>query len=188
MRKPPSGASSIAGPRGSAASATIHGRSIAARRRRPAIFRAWLSRSRRHCRRAASSDCFRNREDRGERCHHRLRLRQPSLGGEGVRTRHPEQPRSAEDHGDARPRSRVPRRSHRAARRRRLRRLPSRPRFARRHAGGDDGSGARQGAAVLRHLRRHAADGDARQGACHHRRLQLGRRRRREESRRAKRT
>ena len=32
----------------------------------------------------------------------------------------------------------------------------------RRHARGDDRSGARQGAAVLRHLRRHAADGDAR--------------------------
>ena len=41
--------------------------------------------------------------------------------------------RSAEDHGDARSRSGVPRRPHRAARRRRLRRLPQGPRCARRH-------------------------------------------------------
>ena len=37
-----------------------------------------------------------------------------------------------------------------------------------RHGRGDDRGGARQGAAVLRHLRRHAAVGDPRQGACHH--------------------
>ena len=38
--------------------------------------------------------------------------------------------RAAEDHGDARSRDRVSRRSHRAARRRRLRRLPAGPRCA----------------------------------------------------------
>ena len=145
------------------------------------------SRSRRS-RRARSSDCFRSREPRGERCHHRLRLRQSALGGEGVRARGAQHGRARQDRGDPRSRSGVSRRSHRAARRRRLRRLPPRARCARRHGRGDDGSGARQGAAVLRHLRRHAVDGDPRQGARHHRRLQLDRGRRREDHRRARKT
>src|SRR6202051_2231749 len=44
-----------------------------------------------------------------------------------------------------------------------------------------DGGGAKKGAAVLRYLRRHAVDGDPRQGARHHGRLQLDRRRRRKD-------
>ena len=42
---------------------------------------------RRRCRAATLSACFRNPEFRGERCDHRLWLRQPALGREGVRAR-----------------------------------------------------------------------------------------------------
>ena len=54
------------------------------------------------------------------------------------------------------------RRPRGAAGRRRLRRLPARPRCRRRHGRSAGRSGAPQGPAVLRHLRRHAADGRAR--------------------------
>ena len=86
-RNPPSIVFSSDGPQGSAASSTINGRSIAVARRRRATFRASRSQSRRRCRMAASSDCFRNREGRDERCDHRLRLRQSAFGGKGVRAR-----------------------------------------------------------------------------------------------------
>ena len=104
-------------------------------------------------------------ERRGERRHHRLRFRQSALGREGVRARGARAWSRRQDRRDPRSRSGVSRRSHRAARRRRLRRLPPRARCGRRHDRGDDGSGAQQGAAVLRHLRRHAADGRPRPGA-----------------------
>ena len=47
-------------------------------RRRP------ISRARPRLRRKASLACFRNREGRDDGRHHRLRVRQPALGGEGV--------------------------------------------------------------------------------------------------------
>ena len=56
------------------------------------------------------------------------------------------------------------RRPHRAAGRRRLCRLPPRARCRAGHGRGAEGDGHRQGAALSRHLRRHAADGDARPG------------------------
>ena len=99
-------------------------RSIAARRRRHATFRASRSRAAAIAGTAASSACFRNREDRDDRRHHRLRLGQSALRGEGVRARHAQHGGSAEDRGHARSRSGLSRRPHRAARRRRLRRLP----------------------------------------------------------------
>src|SRR5947209_8168463 len=174
MRRQPSGASSIAGP-SSRASPTIHRRSIAAGRRRRAMLRAKHSRSRRRCPAAASSGCFRNREARGERCHHRLRLGQSALRRESVRARGAEHGRSANHLGHARSRDGLPRRSHRAARRWGLRRLPAGPGRARRHDRSVDRGGAGEGATVLRHLRRHAIDGDPRQGARHHRGFQLDR-------------
>jgi len=121
---------SIAGPPSSARSATISWRSIAARRRRPGIFRASRFQSRRRCRQTTSSDCFRNRERRGERCHHRLRFRQSALRRESVRARQPRHGNAGKDRGDPRSRDRVSRRSHCTARRRRLRRLQTRPRRA----------------------------------------------------------
>ena len=69
-RKPPNGASSIAGPPASAAALSIRSQSSAAGRRRPATFPASRSPSRRRCRRAASLVCFRNREVSDERRHH----------------------------------------------------------------------------------------------------------------------
>ncbi len=56
------------------------------------------------------------------------------------------------------------RRPHRAAGRRRLRRLQARPRSRARHARRAGRHGARQGPAVSRHLRRHAAHGQPRPG------------------------
>ena len=56
----------------------------------------------------------------------------------------------------------APRRARGAARRRRLRRLPARPRCGRRHGRGAEGRGCAAGPAVSRHLRRHAAHGRAR--------------------------
>jgi hypothetical protein len=69
--------------------ATINRRSIAAGRRRRGIFR--------------SSACSRSREPRGERRHHRLRLRQSALRRESVRARRARAwaPRKA-DRGDPR--------------------------------------------------------------------------------------
>ena len=54
------------------------------------------------------------------------------------------------------------RRSHRAARRRRVRGLPPRARCGAGHGRGAERDGAKEGPAVPRHLRRHAADGGTR--------------------------
>ena len=62
-------------------------RSIAARLRARETSRARRFHSRRRCRIAISSACFRNRERRVERCHYRLRLRQSALRRKSVRAR-----------------------------------------------------------------------------------------------------
>src|SRR5947209_491317 len=127
---------------------------------------------------AILSACSRSREGRDECRHHRLRLRQPAFGGESLRARGAQHGRTAAHRGHPRSRNGIPRRSRGATRRRRLCRLPQGAGFARRHGRGDDRSRAPQGAAVFRHLRRHAADRNPRQGACHHRRPELDCRRR----------
>ena len=66
------------------------------------------------------------------------------------------------DRRDRRSRGGPHRRSGGAARRRRLRRLPARPRRGARHGRGDDRDGATTRPAVPRHLRRHAASRRAR--------------------------
>ena len=53
-----------------------------------------------------SSACFRNRERRGERCDHRLRLGQSALGGQGVRARRARGGARPADRGDQRSRTR----------------------------------------------------------------------------------
>ena len=73
------------------------------------------------------------------------------------------------------------RRPHRAARRRRLRRLPRAASTPCRHGrGARRGGRCQRGAAVPRHLRRHAADGRARPGEDRHARPRLDPRRRRQ--------
>ena len=74
--------------------------------------------------------------------------------------------------------ARAHRRPHRAAGRRRLCRLRGRAACRRRHVGGGRGGGDRQGAAVPRHLRRHAADVRARAGEDRDQGLRLDRGRR----------
>src|SRR6185312_8720013 len=92
-----------------------------------------------------SSACFRNREARGERCHHRLWLGQPPLRRQGVRAGGAQHGGSGKDHRDAGSRRGVSRRSRGSAWRGCLRRLPQRARRARRHGRGSNGSRPRQG-------------------------------------------
>ena len=93
----------------------------------------------------------------------RLRLGQPALGREGLRARRARSgPRREPSRSPPIPRCVRRGRPRRAAGRRRLRGLPARARRRARHGGGHDRGRARKGPPVLRHLRRHAAHGDAR--------------------------
>ena len=169
-KRRPSDVFSIAGRR-SGVRTSICRPSIAAGRHRLVTFRASRSRG---CRVATLSACFRNPGFRGERCDHRLRLRQPALRRQGVRVRGAWHGGSGEDRRDARSRRGVPGRSRGAAWRRRVCRLPHGSQCARWHGRGPDGGRTQQGAPLFGHLRRHAIDGDTGQGARHDGRKSTG--------------
>ena len=155
-------------------------RRCAASGARDVVLRAAAARHRRSRRpRPTCSGCFRNPnhvqdpESTHERRDRRLRLRQSALGREGVRARRARERTRPADRGDARSRRGAKSRPRGAARCGRLRRLPPRARRGARHGRGAGGDGARQGPAVPRHLRRHAAHGRTRPRICGDRRARL---------------
>ena len=127
---------------------------------------------------ASSSVSFPTRRPGGEHRHYRLRLRQPALGRQGFSAGRAGRGSRRDDRRHVRPGGGSPRRPDRPPWRRAFadcrRGLHARAR--------DDRSphrdGARQGPALLRHLRRHAAHGDPRPRIRDEPRPRLDRRRR----------